>query len=362
MDKLAKQLIKLGHTSPELRPHLKAILKNLDLQEPYTQPVSDKIAGGPIEPLGYDLSGRPMYLPEQVFGKNSYVRDLQKRSIDQKYNLAIRHATNGSLAEAAGKLLRIKLEGIFEVEPESTRGAVIDEGDEDGQAWARLVLKLPNTNKKLRRVRTSTLDVMIAQTYSVSKVCRAQLDDLSEHNGDLYLEISWWGAIWEEDVVSYHREKMERWRREKEEKERRRLEQERAREEARQKAREEEERRKKDPAYIRGQIMSELEYALKSLDSGRGRYVSSPTLEGSFIYGSYRSNLDEDGSEYDDYYEDEDGDDPGESNSYEEAVSFEEARAEERIMNYLKEYEKHIKGVFVEQGDKNYMEVTVTLK
>jgi len=354
MDKLSNKLIKLGYTNPELRPHLRTLLKNLDRQDTHIRDRSDKIAGGKIEPLGFDPSGRPMYLHEQVFGKNSYVRDLQKRSIDRKYNLAIRHATNGSLAETLGKTLRRKLEGIFEAEPESTRGAVIDEGDEDGQAWARLVLRLPNTNLKLSRSKAHTFAVIIAQTYSVDKVCVAQLDDLSEYNGDLYLEISWWGAIWDEDLVSYYREEMERKRREEEEKERLRLEKE--------KAREEEERRKKDPAYIRGQIMSELEYALKSLDSGRGRYVSSPTLEGSFIYGSYRSNLDEDGSEYDDYYEDEDGDDPGESNSYEEAVSFEEERAEERIMNYLKEYEKHIKGVFVEQGDKNYMEVTVTLK
>lgn len=335
MDKLSKQLVKLGEEEEGLRKHLRPILKKI-------------AASGRIDPLGYDYLGRPLYLAEQVFGENSYVRDHQTRSIDRKYRLAQRHGANGKLKELVEKVLGITLVGDFKEErSDSTGGIVLDADEEDGQAWARILFSMPSPNIKVSDHQMSKFSKMVSKIYSLDNICHAQADALSVYRGQLFVEITWWGAIWEEDIVADYRERLAEEARIQAEKERRRL------------RREEEERRKSDPLVIQANIVSDLERALRNLDTYGGRHITTPTIENGIIYGSYRSDLPEDYISDDDEWSDGEGVSEYE---YDELVSNETARAEQYLDDWLMAYGDHIESISAYAGDKNYIEVSVHLK
>lgn len=306
MNKLAKHLIKLGHEKPDLRIHIRPIL--------------NKIAARPPQPLVI-LRGRPVYFRQDVLDPSSGIQKAQKEVFARQRQKILKQIKGGDLEKMVEQATKIK---VFNAKVHHETTEIMVEDPFDDQNWSRMVITFDLVpNQKAKRLKGTQLGRLISSSYRRKDQVVCQLDELYIHNDKLWMEISWWGAIWSEDYT-YEFEQ------------------------------------RKDPAYIKNAIEEEVKYALERLSAYRGRYVDTyQTATG--VGGLYRSSLPEAGYDYDDYYEDPYSDDPGESMDYMDAVYRETESAKQALEQALSDYKKHIKNIVANQGDENYIEVYVEL-
>jgi len=331
----------MGHTNPELRPHLRPIL--------------DRVASPEVEPLEIDFMGRPLYFKEDVLDRKKGIQKAQKRAFDRKYRLALKHAATGKLKTLLEHVLRSPLPaGAFEVDRSSTGGMVEGDGEEQ-QNWARLMFIIKGVGSlNPGSSEVQAMNKVVKKLYSVPGECSSQVDDLGVYKGDLFLEITWWGAQWDDSMVQKYRDQIRK------EEERVRREQELQKEQAEQAA------RMKDPAYVLKLIQEDLRSALTRLDTYNSSRVRVDIEGPKSLAGSYRSNLPQSYNSNDSWGEDDEDDwyddELPDEGFYDEAVDRELSRADEVISSYLDEHKSFIKSIHMDVGDKDNIEVYVTLK